>query len=72
MPIVLEATYKNGLLILDQGLESKHEGKRFKLLVIEAQDTLEAEKERFFQFVEKHAFTLPNDYKFNREEIYER
>lgn len=33
---------------------------------------LEAKKERFFDFVKKHSFTLPADYTFNREEIHER
>ncbi len=29
-------------------------------------------KERFFDFVEKHKFKLPKDYKFDREEAHER
>jgi len=71
MPVVVEATYKKGLLVLDHLLETKKEGKKFKVILIE-QDSLEAKKERFFRFVDQHTFTLPEDYQFNREEIYER
>jgi len=71
MPVVVEATYKKGQLVLDQLLESKKEGQKFKVILIE-QDSLEAQKERFFRFVDQHAFTLPENYQFNREEIYER
>ncbi|MDM8558031.1 hypothetical protein [Candidatus Parabeggiatoa sp. HSG14] len=70
MPVVVEATYKNGLLVLEQLLEAEKEGKKFKVILIE-QDSIEAKKERFFQFVNQHSFTLPSAYKFNREEIYE-
>jgi predicted DNA-binding antitoxin AbrB/MazE fold protein len=71
MPVVVEATYKKGLLVLDHLLETEKEGKKFKVILIE-QDSLEANKERFFRFVDQHSFTLPEDYQFNREEIYER
>ncbi|MBI4653440.1 MAG: hypothetical protein HY752_00335 [Nitrospirae bacterium] len=30
------------------------------------------DKKVFFEFVKKHAITLPKDYKFNREELHER
>ncbi len=32
----------------------------------------EAKKERPFNFIDKHTFSIPKDYKFNREELYER
>lgn len=30
------------------------------------------DKRVFFEFVKKHAITLPKDYEFNREEVHER
>lgn len=71
MNIVTKATYKKGTLVLDQSLGLEKEGKKFKIIIVE-EETTPAKKERFLQSVEKHAFTLPKDYKFNREEIYER
>jgi len=70
--LVLEATYQQGQLVLNRRLETEKEGKKFKVILIEEEDSLSATKEAFFQFVEKHAFTLPEDYQFNREELYER
>lgn len=32
----------------------------------------EGKKEQFFRFVENHTYNLPDDYKFNREELHER
>ncbi|MCK5523242.1 MAG: hypothetical protein KAI83_08930 [Thiomargarita sp.] len=69
MPVVVEATYKKGLLVLEHLLETKKEGKKFKVILIE-QDSLEAK--RFFPFFDQHRFTLPEDDQFNREEIYKR
>jgi predicted DNA-binding antitoxin AbrB/MazE fold protein len=69
MPVVVEATYKKGLLVLEHLLETKKEGKKFKVILIE-QDSLEAKQ--FFQFINQHRFTLQGDDPFNREEIYER
>ncbi|WP_347274115.1 hypothetical protein [Candidatus Kuenenia sp.] len=71
MNIVTKATYKKGTLVLDQSLGLEKEGKKFKIIIVE-EETTHVKKERFLQYVEKHAFTLPKDYKFNREEIYER
>jgi predicted DNA-binding antitoxin AbrB/MazE fold protein len=71
MRLVLEATYQKGLLVLNQNLGSEQEGKKFKVILLE-EEPLEAKKERFFQFVKQHSFILPEDYCFNREELYER
>ena len=71
MKIVTKATYKNGTLVLDQSLGLEKEGKKFKIIIVE-EEKVRTKKERFLQSIEKHAFTLPKDYKFNREEIHER
>jgi len=63
---VLEATYQQGQLVLNRHLETEMEGRKFKVILIEEKDSLSATKEAFFQFVEKHTFTLPKDYRFNR------
>lgn len=33
---------------------------------------MEKRKTHFFESVKKHSFTLPENYKFNREELHER
>jgi predicted DNA-binding antitoxin AbrB/MazE fold protein len=66
---VLEATYKKGKLVLEHSL-SIEEGKKFNIIITEV-DKVKAKKEQFFQFVNKYNFILPEDYRFNREEIYE-
>jgi predicted DNA-binding antitoxin AbrB/MazE fold protein len=71
MHLILDATYKNGTLVLEQKLGIEVEGKKFKVILIE-EGKDKAKKERFFRLIEKHAFDLPEDYKFNREEIHER
>lgn len=71
MNIVTKATYKKGTLVLDQSLGTEKEGKKFKIIIV-VEETIHVKRERFLQSIEKHAFTLPKDYKFNREEIYER
>ena len=71
MNIVTKATYKKGTLVLDQSLGLEKEGKKFKIIIVE-EETIHSKKERFLQSIEKHAFTLPKDYQFNREEIHER
>lgn len=71
MKIITQATYKKGTLVLDQSLGIEKEGKKFKIIIIE-EESIKTKKERFLQSIEKHAFTLPKDYQFNREEIHER
>ena len=71
MQVVLEATYKDGVLIPDRSLGAEKEGKRFKLILVE-QEEPSLKRERFFRFVRSNSFNLPKDYRFNREEIYER
>ena len=38
----------------------------------DSEDTFNARKQKFFEFVNAHSFTLPDDYTFNREELHER
>ncbi len=71
MQVLLNATYKNGILILDERLGIEKEGKKFKVILFERESN-KAKKERFFDFIEKHAFELPKDYEFDREELHER
>jgi predicted DNA-binding antitoxin AbrB/MazE fold protein len=71
MQIVLEATYKDGVLIPDRSLGAEKEGRRFKIIVVE-EERPTAKRDRFFRFVESHSFKLPEDYRFDREELYER
>ena len=68
---VLEATYKKGAFVLDHRLSMEEESKKFNIIIAKA-DKVKNKKEQFFQFVEKHSFILPESYRFNREEIYER
>jgi len=57
--------------ILDEKLSDEWEDKNFQIIIPETNET-EVKKKRFFDFVDQHHFTLPEDYQFNREEIYER
>lgn len=71
MYIQLNATYKDGVLILDQRLESEKEGKKFKVIILE-QDNENLKKERFFNFLKKYKIKLPENFTFKRDEIYDR
>jgi len=64
---VCEATYSDGKLVLSEKVSSDHEGKSLKVIVID-RDGIEFKKGRFFELVKKHAFDLPADYRFDREE----
>ncbi len=68
---ILEVVYKDGKLILDEKLDEK-EGKKLKIIIINEEDkeNIELAKKSFFDFVESHSFNLPDDYKFDREEIH--
>jgi len=71
MQVVLEATYKDGVLIPDRSLGAEKEGRRFKIIVVE-EERPTAKRDRFLRFVKSHSFKLPEDYRFDREELYER
>ncbi len=68
---LLQATCNNGNLILDEKLSKEWEGKSIQVIVFET-DEIAIKKKRFFDFVAQYYFTIPNDYQFNREELYER
>lgn len=77
---VLQATYHDGSLVLDEKLDAALEGKKITLILVEdsmelqddVKQPLEPRKQRFLQQLRQHSFKVPEDYKFNREELYER
>ncbi len=71
MEIILEATYRNGVLVPDRSLGAEKEGKKFKIIVVEEKES-QAKRDQFFHFVRNHRFSLPENYRFSRDEIYER
>jgi predicted nucleic acid-binding Zn-ribbon protein len=82
MSKVLQATYHDGNLILDKKLDVALEEKKLTLILIEDSESSEQadrsmvdDVERKRQFLEKlktYSIKLPKDYKFNREELYDR
>lgn len=78
MTKILEATYSNGNLILSETLDPALEGKKLKVIVVEAQETIEnlTSEQRvqrvkdFLAWAKQISFRLPPDYKFDRNEIY--
>jgi predicted DNA-binding antitoxin AbrB/MazE fold protein len=67
---IAQAVYQNGSLILSEKLSSELEGKSLKVIILDT-DEIETKRERFFQLVDKHTFALPEDYQFNRDELYD-
>ncbi|WP_107666669.1 hypothetical protein [Cyanothece sp. BG0011] len=65
---ILEATYHQGNLILKDKLSESLEGKQIKIIILESCET---KKENFLDKVNQHSFKLPQDYQFNREELYD-
>lgn len=80
MSITLQATCSNGTLILDRQLSSDLEGKTFQVIIFEPEDISDraeqssdlAKVEQFLENVKQYSFKLPEDYKFNRDELYDR
>lgn len=73
---VLKATYRNGELVLQEKLGSEWEGKTIDI-VIEVQNTenIEDKQARVQKFLEKwqqQPAILIEDYKFDRDELYDR
>lgn len=76
---VLQATYHDGNLVLDKKLDTALEGKKLTLILVEEtfsseQDgvDLEERKRQFLEKLKTYSIKLPEDYKFNREELYDR
>ncbi|HIK39541.1 antitoxin AF2212-like protein [Thermoleptolyngbya sp. M55_K2018_002] len=80
MSKVIRATYHDGNLILDEKLDTALEGKKLRIVVLEdtselkdqTEKNLEPRKQRFLEQLKHHSFKLPEDYRFNREELYDR
>jgi hypothetical protein len=77
---ILEATCHNGELVLNEKLSPELEGKKLKITILEGEEQettedIEARRARItrcLEHAEKYSFQLPLDYKFNRDEIYDR
>jgi hypothetical protein len=73
----MQATYQNGQLILKQKLNEALEGKTLNIIVITEEamarrSQMAHKKEHFLKFVDSVSFSLPSDYRFNRDELYAR
>ncbi|YAF98362.1 MAG: hypothetical protein AB3A66_12205 [Nodularia sp. CChRGM 3473] len=75
---IIQATCTNGELVLSEKLSSELEGKTIQIMILEPSEstqTIDSEESKIQQFLERvnnYSFPLPLDYKFNREEIYDR
>ncbi|MCG6133897.1 MAG: hypothetical protein MET45_04440 [Nostoc sp. LLA-1] len=75
---IIQATCRNGELVLSEKLSSELEGKTIQIMILEPREstqTIDSEESKIQQFLERvnnYSFPLPLDYKFNREEIYDR
>jgi hypothetical protein len=75
---IVQATCTNGELVLSEKLSSELEGKTVQIMIFEKKessetiDSGETKIQQFLQRVNNYSFQLPTDYKFNREEIYDR
>ena len=79
MDKVLHATYHDGNLVLDEKLDTALEGRKFTLILVEdaamaSQDETDVadRKRNFFEKLQNYSVILPEDYKFDREEIHDR
>ena len=79
MSKILQATYHDGNLILDEKLDAALEGKKLTLILVEdsapsnqSEVDLAERKRRFLEKSKQYFAKLPSDYKFDREEIHER
>jgi hypothetical protein len=73
---IIKATCTNGELILSEKLSSELEGKTLQIMIIEPSETNQDHQaskiQHFLARVDNYSFQIPADYKFNRDEIYER
>jgi len=67
----IQATYKNGQLILQKKLSDSLEGETLNVIVMTKQPVAD-KKEDFLKFADTVGFNLPTDYSFNRDELYAR
>ncbi|MBK8989169.1 MAG: hypothetical protein IPM39_24420 [Chloroflexi bacterium] len=68
---ILQATYRDGRLILKKKLNASMEGKLLNVVVFEASET-GSQKEQFLQFIDQHPIQLTETYTFDRDELYDR
>ncbi|MEH2162277.1 MAG: hypothetical protein V7K38_14830 [Nostoc sp.] len=63
---------------MSEKLSSELEGKTIQIMILEPSksteliDSKESKLQQFLERVNNYSFPLPPDYKFNREEIYDR
>ena len=75
---IIQAICTNGELILNEKLSSELEGKTIQIMILEPSeftqpiDSQEWKIQQLLARVNHYSFQLPPDYKFNREEIYDR
>lgn len=79
---VLQATYHDGNLVLDEKLDAALEGKKITLILVDSSESsnqpeqtevdVEERKRRFLEKSKQYSAKLPPDYKFDREEAHER
>ncbi len=79
MTQILQATCINGNLVLSEQLNPQMEGKRLKVIVQEATEaeqsagmTADQKFAAFLDHAKQFSAKLPANYKFNRDELYER
>jgi hypothetical protein len=74
---IIQATCTNGELVLSEKLNSELEGKTIQVMIFESSNSThiieekESKIEQFLARANNYSFQLPDDYKFNREEIYD-
>ncbi len=73
MVLLIDATYKDGSLVLDKKLKKSNENKKMKVLILDNDEIATEEKKgAFFSFIKSNSFDLPENYKITREEMNER
>lgn len=71
----LQATYRDGNLILEERLDSRWEGKKLTIILVDSEITENdfAERKReFVDWAKQYSTQLPADYQFDRTESHSR
>lgn len=69
---LLQATYRNGQLVLEEKLGDELEGQKLQIIVFAGGDKPKDKKKRFINFVDRLEILLPDDYQFDRQSLYDR
>jgi hypothetical protein len=76
---VLTAIYRDGSLILDEKLDAALERQKLTVMLVEVtnaaiqtEDDLDERKRQFLEKAKTYSARLPENYKFDREEVHER